>query len=304
MGQMVRPGFLFPARQTPGGDMRPIWKGYLKCSLVTIPVKLFTAVTKRPLQFHLYHKACGSRIQQENICPVCGQTLSQDEIVKGYQYGKDLHVVLTDDDFAKVQKESTDTINILKFVDAGQINPIYYTDAYYLAPDGAAGAEAFAIFHRAMAATGKTAVARAVMRHREFLYNLRPHDGALIAFTLHYPEEIRAVTEIEAIREVRQVPVDDDNLEMAKTIIAHLSGDFVPADYRDEYTETLLAIIRAKAEGQEVSVEPRQDREKVINLMEALQKSVTATEPGAALKKEMARAGERPPGKPKKRQQA
>lgn len=280
--------------------MRAIWKGYLKCSLVTIPIKMFTATTKRPLQFHLYHKTCGSRIQQENVCPVCGQTLGPEDIVKGYQYGKDLHVVLTDADFAKAQKESIDTITILKFVDAGQINPIYYTDAYYLAPDGAAGAEAFAIFHRAMAETGKTAVARAVMRQREYLYNLRPYNGAFIAFNMHYPQEIRDVA--EATAEIKQTIVSDDNLDMAKTIIGHLSGDFVPTDYRDEYTETLEAIIRAKAEGQEVTVEPKVEREKVINLMDALKKSVSAT--AAAPKKEMARAGERATAKEKKRQQA
>jgi DNA end-binding protein Ku len=217
--------------------MRAIWKGYLKCSLVTIPIKMFTAVTKRPLQFHLYHKECGSRISQENVCPVCGKTLSAEEIVKGYQYGKDLHVVLTEADFQEARQESTDIIDVLKFVDAEQINPIYYTDAYYLAPDGQAGAEAFAVFHQAMMDTGKTAVARAVLRNREYLYNLRPHNGAFIAFTLHYAQEIRALGEIEELAGVKPVKVSQDNLEMAKTIIDHLSGDFVPADYRDEYSE-------------------------------------------------------------------
>jgi DNA end-binding protein Ku len=284
--------------------MRAIWKGYLKCSLVTIPIKMFSATTKRPLQFHLYHKACGSRIQQETVCPVCGKTLSPEEIVKGYQYGKDLHVVLTEEDFQKAQKESTETIDILKFVEADQINPIYYTEAYYLAPDGAAGAEAFAIFQRAMAETGKTAVARAVMRNREYLYNLRPDNGAFIAFTMHYPQEIRPLAEIEATEEIKKIKVSGDNLEMAKTIIGHLSGDFVPEDYRDEYRETLLAIIRAKAEGKEVTAEPKVEREKVISLMEALKKSVTATAGGGAPKKKMARAGAPAGGKLKKRQQA
>jgi DNA end-binding protein Ku len=284
--------------------MRPIWKGYLKCSLVTIPIKMFTGTTKRPLQFHLYHKACGSRVHQENVCPACGKTLSPEEIVKGYQYGKDLHVVLSDEDFQKATKESTETIDILKFVAADQINPIYYSDAYYLAPDGAAGAEAFAIFQRAMVETGKTAVARAVMRHREYLYNLRPYNGAFIAFTMHYSQEIRSLAEIEAIGELNQIKVSDDNLEMAKTIIGHLSGDFVPEDYRDEYSETLLAIIRAKAEGKEVTAEPKVEREKVISLMEALKRSVTATAASAGPKKGMARAGAQAGGQPKKRQQA
>ena len=151
-----------------------------------------------------------------------------------------------------------------------------------------------------MTETGKTAVARAVMRNREYLYNLRPHNGAFLAYTMHYPQEIRDVTEIEETGEVKQAEINDDNLAMALTIIEHLSGDFVPADYHDEYTETLEAIIRAKAEGQEVTLEPKAEREKVINLMDALKKSVTAT---AAPKKEMARAGQRA-AKEKKRQQA
>jgi DNA end-binding protein Ku len=284
--------------------MRPIWKGYLKCSLVTIPIKMFAATIKRPLEFHLYHKACGSRIHQENVCPVCAKTLNPDEIVKGYQYGKDLHVTLTEEDFQKARKESTDFIEILKFVDAAQINPIYYADASYLAPDGAAGAEAFAVFLQAMAETGKTAVARAVMRNREYLYNLRPYQGAFIAFTLHYPQEIRDAAEIVESAAADQVKVSDANLEMAKTIIGHLSGDFVPADYRDEHTEVLLEIIRAKAEGQEIAVEPRVERAKVVNLMEALKESVAATEGGAAPKKDMARAGARDGAAPEKRQQA
>jgi DNA end-binding protein Ku len=284
--------------------MRAIWKGYLKCSLVTIPIKMFTATIKRPLQFHLYHKKCGSRINQENVCPVCGKTLGPDEIVKGYQYGKDRHVTLTEEDFQKARKESTDFIEILKFVDAEQINPIYYADASYLAPDGPAGTEAFAVIRRAMEETGRTAVARAVMRNREYLYNLRPYHSAFIAFTLHYPQEIRDVTEIEELAASDRLKVSDANLEMAKTIIGHLSGDFVPADYRDEHTEILLTIIRAKAEGKEIAVEPRVETEKVINLMEALKKSVAATKSGTAPKKGMARAGARGGDDQKKRQRA
>jgi DNA end-binding protein Ku len=273
--------------------MRAIWKGYLKCSLVTIPVKMYHAISRTIPQFHFYHEACGSRIRQENVCPVCHRALEDEEIVRGYQYGKDLHVVITDQDLQQAQKESTDTIEVLKFVDDRQIHPIYYTDAHYLAPDGQAGAEAFAVFHQAMAATHKSAVARVVMRHREYLYNIRPYNGAFVAFTLHYPEEIRSVKEVEDSGDFKGIQLREDNLEMAKTIIQHLSGDFVPAEYQDEYTRTLLEIIRAKAEGKELKVEPRVEREKVINLMEALKRSVEVTESGPGLKKEMARAGRR-----------
>jgi DNA end-binding protein Ku len=271
--------------------MKAIWKGYLKCSLVTIPIKMFTATTRRTPQFHLYHEACGSRISQQNFCPVCGRPLRPEEIVKGYEYGKDRHVVLTEADFQQTREESTDTITILKFVDGGQIPPIYYSEAHYLGPDGGAGAEALAVFRQAMAETGKTAMARGVRLNREYLYNLRPDNGVLVAYTMHYPQEIRPVADLAEAETASAVVISPDNLEMAKTIIGHLSGEFKPEEYRDEYTETLLDIIRAKAAGREVTVEPKATTEKVINLMEALKKSVAATGSGAAPRKKMARAG-------------
>lgn len=283
--------------------MRAIWKGYLKCSLVTIPIRMYRAVTRTTPQFHLYHEACGSRIRQENVCPVCNRALDNDEMVRGYQYGKDLHVVITDADLQKARPEATDTMEILKFVDDRQISPIYYTDAHYLAADGKAGAEALAIFHQAMAETQKSAVARVVMRQREYLLNISPYNGVFVAFTLHYPQELLPVQEIQEAGELQGIQVKADNLEMAKTIIQHLSGDFVPEEYRDEYTRTLQEIIRAKAAGQELKVEPKEEREKVVNLMEALKRSVAATEPGAAPKKPLARAG-REHQEPRKRKQA
>jgi DNA end-binding protein Ku len=274
--------------------MKAIWKGYLKCSLVTIPIKMYNAIAKSSLQFHLYHQECGSPIRQEMVCPVHQRRLANDEVVRGYQYGKDLHVVVSDEDLRRAQQESSDTIDVLKFVDARQIDPIYYTEAHYLAPDGQAGAEAFALFLRAMEETEKTALARVVMRNREHLFNIRPYHGVFVAFTLHYPEEIKEVGEIEEAGWAAQVQVDEGNLQMARAIVAHLSGDFAPEQYRDEYSRTLLELIKAKAEGKELKVEPQVERRKVINLMEALKRSVAETaQTPAPAKKEMARAGGR-----------
>jgi DNA end-binding protein Ku len=259
--------------------MKAIWKGYLKCSLVTIPVKMFNAVSRRAIQFNLLHKECGSRIKQEMVCPVHHKPLSPDEVVRGYQYGKDLHVIITDEDLQRAQRESTDSLEIVKFVEEEQIHPVYYAESHYLAPDGQAGLEAFALFHRGMLETKKTALAKMVLRNREHLLNLRPYGGALIAFTLHYPEEILQVGQVEGVGEVEKLPVNQDHLELAKSIIAHLSGDFVPGQYRDEYTQTLLEIIKAKAEGKEFQVAPRVEREKVVSLMEALKKSLEEVKP-------------------------
>jgi DNA end-binding protein Ku len=272
--------------------MKAIWKGYLKCSLVTVPVKMFNAVRARPLQFHLYHRDCGSKIRQEMICPVHGRRLASDEVVRGYQYGKEMHVVITDEDLEKASRESTDTIEILKFVAAGQINPIYYADSHYLVPDGQAGAEAFALFHRAMLEAQKSALARVVLHSREHLLNIRPLDGAMVAFTLHYPEEIQAIQEIEEAEAGGGVQISEDNLAMARAILEHLSGDFVPEQYLDEYTRTLKEIIRAKAEGKEIKVEPHEERTLVVSLMESLKQNVQETARGAAVPKQaMATAG-------------
>jgi len=284
--------------------MKAIWKGYLKCSLVTIPVKMYHAVSRKAIQFHLLHKDCGARIKQEMVCPRHHRTLPPEEVVKGYQYGKELHVIVTEAELSQARKESTDLVEVLKFVDQAQINPVYYADAHYLVPDGAAGLEAFALFHQAMSETGKTALARVILHNREHLLNLRPYNGAFIAFTLHFPEELVDLKQVEEAREAEKVAVNPEGLEMAKTIVAHLAGDFMPEQYLDEYTRTLMGIIRAKAEGQEVQVQPRAEAEKVVSLMEALKRSVEETGAEAGLaKKPMARAGRgRTPAR--KRQQA
>ena len=274
--------------------MRTIWKGYIKFSLVSIPIKMYTATSRRIISFDLLHKDCGTKIKQERLCPHCDKVLSNDELVHGYKYGKDMYVIVTDEDIEAAQKESTDAIEIMKFVDEKDIHPIYYTDSHYLVPDGKAGAEAFALLHKALLDLQKTAVAKVVMRNREYLYAIKPYNGTLIAFTLHFPEEIIAVDKVEEAEDLQKIQVDEKNLNLAKTLVENLSGNFIPEDYQDDYSQTLLKIIQAKAEGEEYQVEARVEGEKVINLMEALQRSVEqATAKQAPPKKSMARAGQR-----------
>ncbi|MEJ2090941.1 MAG: Ku protein [Syntrophobacterales bacterium] len=254
--------------------MRTIWKGYIKFSLVSIPIKMYTATSHRIISFDLLHKDCGTKIKQERLCPHCDKVLSNDELVRGYKYGKDMYVIVTDEDIEAAQKESTDAIEIMQFVDDKGIHPIYYTDSHYLVPDGKAGTEAFALLHKALLDLKKSAVAKVVMRNREYLYAIKPYNGTLIAFTLHFPEEIIPVDKVEEAEELQKIQVDEKNLSLAKTLVENLSGDFVPEDYQDDYSQTLLKIIQAKAEGEEYQVEARAEGEKVINLMEALQRSV------------------------------
>ncbi len=254
--------------------MKAIWKGFLKCSLVTIPVKLYHAVARKTLQFELLHRECGTRIKQERLCPVCNRVLSQEDLVRGYRVAKDRYVEVTDDDLRRAEKESSNILEIVRFVDQGQIGPLYYADSHYLAPDGPTGTAALALLQTAMAETGQTGLARLILRNREHLLALRPLQGAMVAFTLHYPAELVPLEQVEELASLAKVSVNPEELGLAKTIIQYLHGDFHPEDYHDDYTETLLALIKAKAAGEEFRIEPKKETEKVVSLMDALKKSV------------------------------
>jgi len=286
----------FSGSDCQGGEtMKAIWKGYLKFSLVMIPVKMYNAVSKRrAVPFHLLHGECKTRIKQQNVCPSCDKTLANEEMVRGFEYGKDMYVIVTDEEIQKVRKESTESIEISKFVDANQIQPIYYSDSHYLVPDGKVGFDAFALLYRALLDAKKAALGKVVIRNRENIFSIQPFDGALIAYTLRYPEEVQTAEKVPEEEKVDKVEVDSGNLAMAKTLVQNMTGDFVSEENRDEYREALMEIIKAKAEGEEIKVEPKAEKAKVISLMEALKKSVKETgkrERGEVPKKAMATAG-------------
>lgn len=177
---------------------RPTWKGYLKVSLVNIPVRVFPATdAAATLSFNQLHNACQTRIQQRRWCPTCQADVPNTDIVKGYQFKKDQYVVLTDDDFAKVRTESTRVINLVKFTSAAAIDPVYFERPYYLAPDGAVAAEAFAVIREGM--KGKAGIGKLALYGREYLVSVQPRDGGLIMYTLRHAKEIRAMDAIDEL---------------------------------------------------------------------------------------------------------
>ena len=257
--------------------MKTVWKGYLRFSMVTIPVRMYSALNRREtIHFNLLHKTCGTKISQHNYCQECNKELTSDDIIRGYKSGRDEYIQVTDEEIRKARKESTETIDILKFVDDNQISPIFYSDAHYLVPDGKAGTDAFSLFKRAIEKTKKAALAKVVIRNREHLFSVKPYNGALVAYTLHYPKEIRSVKELEEAEKVGAVQVDEQSLSLAVQLIDNLSGDFKEDEIVDEYSKALMDIIQAKAEGREYKVE-RKERKKVVNLMDALRESVRET---------------------------
>jgi DNA end-binding protein Ku len=250
--------------------MRAIWKGYIKFSLVTIPVKVFKATKSGAIQFNLLHAKCRAPLKIERKCAKCGSVVGAEEIVRGYKYGKDQYVVVTDSDFEKVAVESTHTINIAQFVKEEEIDPIYFDESYYIAPDGSAAIEAYTLLRKIMEREGKIAIAKVVIRNKEQLVAIRPYKNAFVLSTMFYPKEVKGVDELG---EIEGVEIQAQEINLAHQLVKNFSRAFNPDEYRDEYTQKLLEIINAKISGKEVEA-PKPEVGKVLSLMEALKQSV------------------------------
>lgn len=253
--------------------MRPIWKGYLKLSLVAVPVKVYSATASQSLSFNQLHAPCNSRINYTKTCPIHGP-VPNEEIVRGYAYEKDKYVILEDEDFEKVRLESTKSVNIVRFVDESEIDPIYYDSAYYLEPDGRIAKEAYATLREAM--RDQVAIAKVVLRGKEELVAVRSSDNVLVMSTLYYADEVKNTEGLEELK--GSVDVTPEAIKLARQLVEGLHGSFEPEIYKDEYREQLLAIIEDRIEGREaVVVGAGPEPAKIINLMEALKKSLATT---------------------------
>jgi len=258
---------------------RSTWKGYLKVSLVNIPVRVFPATeSAAALSFNQLHAECQTRIQQKRWCPSCNREVPNTEIVKGYEFEKGRYVVINEEDFAKVTVESTRVINLVQFSDETAIDPIYVDKAYYLAPDGAVAAEAFAVMREGM--RGKAGIGKVALYGREYLVAVKPQEQGLVMYTLHHAAEIRSIDQIEDLDSVPR-SVKPEELKLAQQVVEMFSGDLNIADYRDEYKEELRRIIDAKVSGQEVVATPVAEQpSNVVDLMAALRKSLDAVSAG------------------------
>jgi DNA end-binding protein Ku len=251
---------------------RPTWKGYLKVSLVTIPVKVFPATeSAAAVSFNQLHAECQTRIQQKRWCPHCDREVPNTEIVKGYEFEKGRYVVVNEEDIQKVRVESTRVIDLAQFTDETEIDPIYVDRAYYLAPDGPMASESFAVMRDGM--VGKAGIGKVALYGREYLVAVRPQKKGLVMYTLHHDAEIRAIDQIE---ELNSVPskVKPEEMKLAKQVIATFDAELNLKDYKDEYREGLRRIIDAKIAGEEIVAPEEQEPPKVVDLMEALRRSL------------------------------
>ena len=251
---------------------RPTWKGFLKVSLVNIPVKVFPATESADaISFNQLHAECQTRIQQKRWCPHCEREVPNTELVKGYEFEKGRYVVVSEEDIQKVRVESTRVINLVQFAADSQIDPIYVDRAYYLAPDGPMAAEAFAVMREGMA--GKAGIGKMALYGREYLVAVRPQKKGLVMYTLHHDAEIRSIDQIE---ELNSVPskVKPEEMTLAKQVIGTFDADLNLKDYKDEYKEGLRKIIDAKIAGEEIVAPEIQEPARVVDLMEALKRSL------------------------------
>src|SRR6188472_3179539 len=253
---------------------RSTWKGFLKVSLVNIPIKVFPATeSAAALSFNQLHGECQTRIQQKRWCPHCEREVPNSELVKGYEFEKGHYVVVTEEDIQKVRVESTRVIDLVQFTDDTAIDPIYVDRAYYLAPDGGIAADAFAVMREGM--VGKAGIGKLALYGREYLVAIRPQKKGLVMYTLHHDAEIRS---IDTIEELNSVPtkVKPEEMKLAKQVIATFESELNLKDYKDEYREGLRKIIDAKVAGEEIVTPEVEEPPRVVDLMEALRRSLNA----------------------------
>jgi len=270
--------------------IRSIWSGSISFGLVNIPVKLVTAVRDKSIHFNMLSPDGKSRLRRKLYSPETGKDFEYDQTVRGYEIAPDQYVIVKDEELEKLRPEKSRRLDIQEFVELSKVDPIFYDSTYYVAPDEG-GAKAYALLVNAMKRTKRIALARFVMRDRQYLAAIRPSEGALVLHTMRYADEIVPVSDLGELPGSSDLPKKE--LEVAESLIEALEGDFDPSQYHDEVRERLEKLIEAKSAGQEIVIAASDEREgpPVLDLMDALKKSLDkAKKPGKGGAEKPARA--------------
>ncbi len=256
---------------------RSIWSGAISFGLVNVPVKLFSAVSRKTVRFHQLNADTGHRIAQKRVDSVTEEEVPYEKIVKGFELTKERYVVVTPEELDSIAPEKTRAIDIEDFVDLEDIDPIFYDHPYYLVPDKGAG-KAYALLLEAMRESGKVAIARVVLRSKEQLVAIRPAAGNVLTMeTMIFHDEVVPADDLDDVPEAKDLKTSDRELKMAQQLIDSLASDFEPSKYHDEYREKVLELIERKADGEEIAIQPQEEEpEKVPDLMAALEASLAA----------------------------
>jgi DNA end-binding protein Ku len=270
--------------------MRPIWKGAISFGMVTIPVKLYTATEQKDVRFRLLHRDDGAPIEEKRFCTADGKEVAWDDLVRGFEISKGEYVVLDPEEIDSVKPETSTTIDIGDFVEASEIDPVYFEKSYFLEPTEV-GAKPFSLLKRALDETERVALARVTIRTRERLATLRAYEDTLMLETMFWPDEIRSTGALD-LPEGAEAKVRAKELEMARSLVANLAAKFDPESYTDAYRTALEELIEQRMRGEKRNAKRRRPQPKVIDLMDALKASVDKAK-GAGVKPKKRRPARR-----------
>jgi DNA end-binding protein Ku len=286
--------------------MRSIWKGHIRFSLVTIPIRIYNAVdTEETIRFNQLHKEDHGAVGYDKKCKKCGKALTSEEIVKGYQFEPEQYVIVSPEDLAKIKLKSTKVIDIEGFIDSTEVHPTLYESPYFAGPDGLVAAKTYSLLSQALKASGKVGVGKVVLRDREEVVMISPLDGGLVLYKLRNPAELR---KMESVPQIESKEANKDELKLSINLVESMATTLDELDLTDRYRDALREMIEAKIAGREVVSAPEEEKP-VVDIMAALKQSI---EQAKAKKKPMEKAkGEKKaapvelaPAKPKKQKAA
>ena len=270
--------------------MRSIWKGHIRFSLVTIPIRIYNAVdTEEAIRFNQLHKEDNGAVGYDKKCKKCGKALTAEEIVKGYQFEPEQYVIVSPEDLAKIKLKSTKVIEIEGFIDASEVHPTLYESPYFAGPDGMVAAKTYSLLTEALKTSGKVGVGKVVLRDREEVVMIGPLDGGLVLYKLRNPSELR---KMESVPQIEKKEVNKDELKLSISLVESMASSLKDMDLTDRYRDALREMIEAKVAGKEV-VTVAEEEKPVVDIMTALKQSIERTK---AQKKPMEKAkGEKKP---------
>jgi DNA end-binding protein Ku len=261
-----------------------VWKGFISFGLVSFPVRLFSAARPETIHFHMLHKKDQSRVKEVWYCAEENKPIERSEIVKGYEVSKGKYVEVDDDDLKKIAPPTATTMDVLQFVDSDEVDPIYFESSYYVAPEEAT-TKPFALFAAVLADTKRDAIAKLAMHNREHIVLIRPSDSGLVLHTLYYPDELHKANKKEAPK----TKYTAKELELAKSLVNELTAPFKPGEFHDAYRDNVEKLIEQKRKGQKIIPAKQPRKAPVVDLMEALKRSLKSVPKSRTAKKPAAR---------------
>jgi len=286
--------------------MKSIWKGHIRFSLVTIPIRIYNAVdtAEQAIRFNQLHKDDNGPVGYDKKCKKCGKNLTNEEIVKGYQFEPEQYVIVSPADLEKIKLKSTKIIEIEGFIEAGEVSPSMYESPYFAGPDGAVAAKTYSLLSQALKASGKVGIGKVVLRDREEVVMIAPMDGGLVLYKLRHPNELR---KMESVPQIEHKEVNKDELKLSISLVESMASTLKELDLKDRYNDALREVIDAKIAGKEVVVAAEEEKP-VVDIMTALRQSIEKTKaskkPMEKAKGEKKEAAEAAPAKQRKQKVA